>query len=67
MGDSSAFEVRGAVSKAGKLENMCMYTEAPFTNLPSKMLAARVFSFKQETQALASQESASPKRKTKRQ
>lgn len=26
-----------------------VYTEALFTNLPSKMLAARVFSFKQET------------------
>lgn len=44
-----------------------VYTEALFTNLPSKMLATRVFSFKQETEALVSQESASPKRKTERQ
>lgn len=44
-----------------------VYTETLFTNLPSKMLAARVFSIKQETEALVSQESASPKRKTERQ
>lgn len=50
MGDTSAFKGADVVQK----QKNCVYTKALFTYLLSEMLAARLFSFKQETVILIS-------------